>query len=93
MEENKATNIRFQLVCASAVNTPLINQAVEKGPKSLREMQKTGKNIDTPEFIINTLEKALEKGKKVNYPGIANPIQVGYRLFPSLVKRITAKMS
>lgn len=92
MLENKDTAIRFQLVCPSAVNTPLINQAVEKGPEFLKRMQSTGKNIDTPEFIIDSIEKALEKNKQINYPGIAFWGQLGYRLFPKTMVKLAAKI-
>jgi len=90
--ENKDTAIRFQLVCPSAVNTPLINQAVEKGPEFLKRMQNTGKNIATPEFIIDSIEKSLERNKQINYPGLAFWGQLGYRLFPKTMVELAAKM-
>jgi NADP-dependent 3-hydroxy acid dehydrogenase YdfG len=91
MEESKATRIRFQLVCPSAVNTPLIDQAVAKGPRFLREMQQTGKDIATPEAVLDAVENALEHGKQVTYPGVANQLRFGYRLFPALLTRLIAK--
>lgn len=92
MEENRKSHIRFQLVCPSSVNTPLVNQAVKDGPQSLKKMQATGKNIDTPEFIIDTIEKALERNKKVNFPGIAKWANLFYRICPSLITRLSNKM-
>lgn len=93
MAENKAMRIRFQLVCPSAVNTPLIDQAVEKGPRFLRRMQQTGENIDTPAVVLDAVEDALEKGKQVIYPGIAGRLWFGYRLFPAVLTRLIARRS
>jgi NADP-dependent 3-hydroxy acid dehydrogenase YdfG len=93
IEENKATRIRFQLVCPSAVNTPLINQAVAKGPRFLREMQQTGKHISPPEAVLDAVETGLEQGKQVIYPGPANQLRFVYRLFPTLLTRLIAKRS
>lgn len=81
IEENKNSGIRFLLVCPPAVNTPLINQAVAEGPKSLAESQKTGKNIATPESVIDEVEKAIEKNKTVVFTGQAKYFNLMYRFF------------
>ena len=93
MQENEDTNINFQLVCPSAVDTPLIDQVVDAGPQMLKEAKATGKNMDTPEAIVASIEKGLVKNKRVNYPGIANTTQIAYRLFPGLLSCIGKKMA
>lgn len=82
--ENQDTKIRFQLICPPAVDTPLINQATNDGPQALKKFQATGKNIATPESIIDSMERALERGSQINFPGQAAWVNWLYRYFPSL---------
>lgn len=88
MNENRNTLIRFQLVCPPAVDTPLINQAKEKGPLFLKDIQRTRENLVSPEFVVDTVEKCLEKGVRVNYPGPAKLIKILHPLFPNMVTRL-----
>jgi len=91
MNENRSTNIRFQLVCPPAVDTPLINQAIEKGPLFLKDIQSTRKNLVSPELVVETVEKCLEKGIKVSYPGPAKSIRILHPIFPNMITRIVNK--
>ena len=91
MHENRNTNIRFLLVCPPAVDTPLINQAREKGPLFLKDIQVTRKNLVSPELVVDSVEKCLEKGIEINYPGPAKLIRILHPVFPNLVTRIVNK--
>ncbi|MDR3680054.1 MAG: SDR family NAD(P)-dependent oxidoreductase [Flavipsychrobacter sp.] len=93
MAENTDSGIRFQLVCPSAVNTPLIAQAIDGGPAFIKQAHATGKNMDTPEFIVDTIEKCLERNKQVNFPGIAYWGNIAYRLFPGVLSGIINRLS
>lgn len=88
MHENKGTDIRFQLVCPPAVDTPLINQAKDAGPKFLKDIQTTRKNLVSPGLVVASVERCLEKGTQVNYPGPAKWIRILHPYFPKLVTSI-----
>lgn len=60
MRENKSSAIRFQLVCPTAVDTPLINQAKDNGPKFLKNAQITKKNIISPEADVLSVERCIK---------------------------------
>ena len=91
MNDNRNTNIRFQLVCPPAVDTPLISQAKDKGPYFLKDIQTTRKNLVSPELVVETVEKCLEKGIKVSYPGPAKSIRILHPIFPNMITRIVNK--
>lgn len=91
IRENKKSSIRFQLVCPPAVDTPLINQAKEDGPKFLKNAQKTHRNIISPEQVVRSVEKCLEKGKKINYPGQAKWINLLQGIVPSLLDKMAQR--
>lgn len=87
MAENESSNIRFLLVCPPSVDTPLINQAKEKGPHFLKDIQKSRKNLVTPESVVFSVEKSLENGDQICYPGPAKWIQFLYPLFPKIIDK------
>jgi NAD(P)-dependent dehydrogenase (short-subunit alcohol dehydrogenase family) len=80
-EENKQSKVRFLLVCPPAVDTPLINQAKE-GPAILHNQKMRRYIMVTPEKVVESAEKCLEKGKKVCYPGPAKMVNVIARFLP-----------
>jgi len=87
--ELKDSNIRFVLVCPAAVDTPLIDQAKD-GPSFLQGESKMKKvMMVTPEEVVDDVEKCIEKGKQISYPGPAKYVSFMSRLFPKLA----AKMS
>ena len=85
--ENRGNNLKILLVCPAAVNTPLIDQALDAGPKSLRRQLEKGK-MASPEFIIEAIEKALVKGKWNILPGEAAVVAFLRRLSPSLLWKL-----
>lgn len=84
VRENKNSPLRILLVCPPAVDTPLVAQAIEKGPGSLQLAQDTNRLV-TPEFIIDAVEEALEKGKWIVQPGEARLLMWVRRFFPGLL--------
>ena len=88
MHENRGSHIRFQLVCPPAVDTPLIDQAKDTGPKFLKDIQTNRKNLLSPELVVASVESCLEKGIQINYPGPARWIRILYPCFPKLVSRL-----
>lgn len=88
MSENAYSDIRFLLVCPPAVDTPLINQAKNEGPVFLRDIQKTRKNLLSPESVVRKVERTLDKGKQICYPGPAKWVQFLYPLFPRLINHL-----
>lgn len=84
IHEHKETDLRILLVCPPAVDTPLINQAVDSGPKSIRDVAKT-KKMASPASIIDAIEVALEKGREVLFPAEASMIYRIRRLSPRLL--------
>ncbi|MDP4710910.1 MAG: SDR family oxidoreductase [Saprospiraceae bacterium] len=91
MDEHRHSGIQFLLVCPPAVNTPLIDQAADKGPGQLREMKAGLRKMLPPEAVIDAIEKALSRGQKVLYPGEANLMHRAYRLIPAFVRYIMLK--
>ena len=91
MDEHRHSNIQFLLVCPPAVNTPLIDQAAEKGPGQLREMKAGIRKMLAPDAVIDTIEKALANNQKVVYPGEARLMHRAYRLLPALVRYVMLK--
>lgn len=88
--ENKDSGIRFLLVCPPAVNTPLVEQALEAGPKSLTQSREAGR-MSAPEKIVDAIEAALEKGKWVVRPGEAAALTWVRRLAPGLLWKLMEK--
>lgn len=87
--ENKDTPLRFLLVCPPMVNTPLVQQAIENGPESIKTAGED--RMVTPEFIIDAAEEALEKGDWVVRPGSAKWMVRLRRYFPRTLWRIMEK--
>ncbi|NKI16001.1 SDR family NAD(P)-dependent oxidoreductase [Spongiibacter sp. KMU-166] len=85
--ENRGNNIKILLVCPPAVDTPLIKQALDTGPKGLESAAKSGKMADAGS-IISAIEKGLEKGKWKVLPGEAAAGEFLRRLSPSLLWKI-----
>lgn len=81
--------MRSQLVCPPAVDTPLIDQAKETGPGFLKDIQKTRRMLVSPELVVDSVERCLERGVRINYPGPARWLPLMWRLFPDLVKLMT----
>ncbi len=90
VRENLDSGIRFLLVCPPAVNTPLVDQALEGGPKSLLDSKKAGR-MSTPAKIIDAIEAALEKGKWVVRPGEAAILTWIRRMAPGLLWKLMEK--
>ena len=91
MKENRKSKLRFQLVLPAAVDTPLINQAKDKGPGSLKKIQETRRNMIRPEQVVRSVETCLNRGKQINFPGPAIWVKLLYPIFPRFIERITEK--
>ncbi|NTF09024.1 SDR family oxidoreductase [Agrobacterium rubi] len=89
ISENRNKGIRFQLVCPPAVDTPLISQVASDGPGILRNGRTAISQMVTPEVVVESVERALEAGREVNYPGRGKLIELAYRAFPSIVRRVS----
>lgn len=86
MRENANQGVRMLLVNPPAVNTPLIQQALDTaGPKNLRDAHAKGRLAD-PDFIVSETEKALEKGTQILFPGAeAKILSIWRRIAPGLL--------
>lgn len=91
MKEHKNSNLKFQLVYPAAVDTPLINQAKDSGPGSLKHIQENRRLLTRPEKVVESVEKCLQKGKRINYPGPAIWVKILYPLLPGLVEWMTER--
>lgn len=93
--EHKKSNVRFLLVNPPPVNTPLLDpeRTGQKGftPKQKANALKSGVLVE-PEFILDEIEKGLEKGKNIIFPGRFAKIAVGlYRFSPTLFSKLMPK--
>ena len=93
MRENEDTAINFQLVCPSTVDTPLLAQIETTGPEFLKKSLAQGTNMISPDGVVDSIEAGLKKNRRVNYPGVAQPLQILYRLFPRIVERALQRRS
>lgn len=92
IHEHRHTKLRMILAAPSAVKTPLLDQAVEGGPKALVDAVTSGRAAD-PEDILDRIEKGLERGTKVLVPGEARPTWLLRRLSPGLMWRLVHLMN
>lgn len=92
IHEHRNRGLRILLVCPPAVDTPLINQAIDTGPQALRDAVRK-KKIATPDFIIDRIEDALEKGRSVILPGEARVAYALRRLSPTLMWKLANKLN
>ena len=82
--EIRGSGVNIHLVCPPAVNTPLIDQTVETDtPGSINEARSSGRLAD-PNKIIDAIERGIDKGKDIIYPGEAWWLMVWKTLFPRL---------
>jgi len=88
--ENRDSPLRFLLVCPPAVDTPLMDQAEEHGPKTLASDRAEGK-MYTPPFIIDAVEAAIEKGDWVVRPGNSALYTRFRRFFPGILWSLVHK--
>lgn len=90
-KELRNSGVRVHLVCPPAVNTPLIDQTLATdSPASLIEAKKSGRLSD-PEKIVDAIEKGVDKGKDIIYPGEARLLMLWHALFPSLWWKVVLK--
>jgi len=73
------------------VDTPLINQAKDSGPRFLRDIQKTKKNMVSAKLVVESVEKCLERKVEINYPGPAKWVKFLYPLFPNFIIKFGTK--
>ncbi len=82
--EIRGSGVRAHLVCPPAVNTPLVDQAIDTDtPGSIVEARKTGRLAD-PEKMIDAIEKGVAKDKDIIYPQEARLLYLWRALFPRL---------
>jgi len=94
--EHKRSSVRFQLVCPPPVNTPLLSEE-KTGSKGFDEdgMKRALKLgvVVQPEFILDEIEKGLEKGKGILFPGyFAKAIVTLNRISPSLCWKLSTSI-
>ena len=81
---NGGSPVRLHLVCPPAVNTPLIDQAVNSDtPGSIANAKQTGRLAD-PEKIVDAIDKGVAKGRDIIYPSEARLLMLWKILFPRL---------
>ncbi len=85
IEEN-TSGVHIMLVNPPMVNTPLIKQALDEGPESLKDSVAAGNsNMVSPTMIVDAINTGLEKRKVVVHPGSAALMVRIRRFFPGLL--------
>jgi NAD(P)-dependent dehydrogenase (short-subunit alcohol dehydrogenase family) len=87
VRENPDSPVQFLLVCPPMVDTPLIEQAVEKGPAGIKESREK-KRMRSPEYIVDAVEKALDRRQWIVQPGEAKFLMWLRRYFPGVLWKI-----
>jgi NAD(P)-dependent dehydrogenase (short-subunit alcohol dehydrogenase family) len=89
--ELRDSGVCIHLVCPPAVNTPLIDQALATdSPGSMIEAKKSGRLAD-PEKIVDAIDKGVDKGKDIIYPGEAKFLLLWHALLPKLWWKVVLK--
>ncbi len=94
LRESEGSGVRILLVQPPAVDTPLIDQALNSSnPAPLRAGKEQGR-FAKPEFIVDEIEKGIEKGSGILRPGFsAKWLDWMRRLMPDLQwKMVLASM-
>lgn len=93
-EEMRNSPVHYLLVCPPMVNTPLVDQAIEKGPGSIVGAKKDNRMSD-PQDIVDAVEAALAKGKSAKNwrvcPQSAGFMMLFRRLAPGLLWKVMRK--
>ncbi len=93
-EEMRHSPVHYLLVCPPMVNTPLVDQAVEKGPGSIKGAI-ADKRMSEPEDIVEAVEAAFAKGKSPKNwqicPREAGKMMLFRRLAPGLMWKLMRK--
>lgn len=91
IRENEGSGVRILLVCPPMVNTPLLKQALDtSNPRSLQQGISQGRLAD-PEVIVDEIEKGIESGKTILFPGEAKMLWRMRRFVPNLLWRLIRK--
>ena len=69
LQEENASNVHIMLANPPMVKTPLINQALEGGPQSLRQSADSGSNMVTPELIVDAINRGIAQVTGWSTPG------------------------
>lgn len=89
IHELERTDLRVLLVCPPMVNTPLVEQGAETRPPSVQyALERRDSQMLTPEFMVQAIEQAIEKGVRIVRPGNAKVMVWLRRHFPGLVWKI-----
>lgn len=82
--ELRDSGVGVHLVCPPAVNTPLIDQALETdSPGSIVESKTSGRLAD-PEKIVDAIDKGVAKNRDIIFPGEAKLLLLWHALLPKL---------
>jgi NAD(P)-dependent dehydrogenase (short-subunit alcohol dehydrogenase family) len=87
IRENEGGPVQLLLVCPPMVHTPLIDQAVEKGPAGIGPSREQGR-MKSPEYIVEAIEQSLDKGQWICQPGEAKFLMWLRRWFPGILWKI-----
>lgn len=89
MEENRASNVQFMLVCPPLVDTPLLNQAMATAAPKMLRYSLDNKRYLTTEDIVNAVTKGLQKKTKILWPSTEAKVLHWLRRFsPRLLWKI-----
>lgn len=89
VRENPDTPVQILLVCPPMVKTPLLEQSRAAGPKGIQDGSGDNQAV-TPEFMIDAVEKSLDKGDWICKPGSAAALMWLRRFSPSLLWKLVA---
>lgn len=93
-EELRDSPVHYLLVCPPMVNTPLVDQAIEKGPGSIKGAIES-KRMSEPQDIVDAIEAALAEGKSPKNwricPQEAGKMMLFRRYAPGLLWKLMRK--
>jgi short-subunit dehydrogenase len=89
MEENRASNVQFMLVCPPLVNTPLLTQAMTTAAPKMLRYSLDNKRYMTTDDIVKAVIKGMQKKTKILWPSTEAKILQWLRRFsPRLLWKI-----
>ena len=89
INENAASDVRIHLTCPPLVDTPLLQQAFDTTPPRWLQKGLDRKIAARPEDVVDAIERAIERGQTISYPGtMAKGLYGMRRLAPGLLWKL-----
>lgn len=89
IEENQGSGVHIMVVCPPLVDTPLLRQATESSNPKAVQNSIADKRFLSPDYIVDAVERGLQKKAKFLYPSTEAKVLAGLRrFFPTMLWKL-----